>query len=340
MKIGLLTISQAYNYGALLQTYATCSILKKLGHEVVLIESKLEDSTKLSFRSVLGRLAFYSFPYFRLPRIYPAKYDASISIYIVGSDQVWNPYITKGKYKKFFLDFLPDHVPCFSYSSSFGFRTWNYPELTNEVATLLSRFKAIAVRESSGIDICKENFNVKANLVLDPTLLISDYSELTGRKVSNKTLFTYFKLNQSTDWSSLINVLSQRLNASFSDVRYSEFKLFNRQVSVEGWIRTIASSKFLVTDSYHGMIFAILNKTNFIILPSSSLEIMERAFSLLELLDLNERFFHTIDDAINSDIILKDIDYDLVHAKLEKARIHSIDYLVNSLKLCLDDLKC
>ena len=34
MKIGLLTYNNSANYGAVLQCYATCRILKELGHKV------------------------------------------------------------------------------------------------------------------------------------------------------------------------------------------------------------------------------------------------------------------------------------------------------------------
>ena len=38
MRIGLLTYHKSYNCGAVLQTYATCRLLKELGHEVELID--------------------------------------------------------------------------------------------------------------------------------------------------------------------------------------------------------------------------------------------------------------------------------------------------------------
>ena len=37
MKIGLLTYHHSANYGAVMQSYATCRALKELGHEVEFI---------------------------------------------------------------------------------------------------------------------------------------------------------------------------------------------------------------------------------------------------------------------------------------------------------------
>ena len=38
MKVGILTFHNAYNYGAVLQTYATQEIVKSYGHEVEIID--------------------------------------------------------------------------------------------------------------------------------------------------------------------------------------------------------------------------------------------------------------------------------------------------------------
>ena len=45
-------------------------------------------------------------------------------------------------------------------------------------------FDLVTVRELSGIDICKNVFKIKANHVLDPTLLLNkeDYMSLVERK--------------------------------------------------------------------------------------------------------------------------------------------------------------
>ena len=47
MRIGLLTYHKSYNCGAVLQTYATCRLLKELGHEVELIDLRQPEPIKL-----------------------------------------------------------------------------------------------------------------------------------------------------------------------------------------------------------------------------------------------------------------------------------------------------
>lgn len=59
MKIGLLTYHKSYNCGAVLQTYATCRLLKELGHEVELIDLRQPEPIKL--RQLILFLALLNF---------------------------------------------------------------------------------------------------------------------------------------------------------------------------------------------------------------------------------------------------------------------------------------
>ena len=111
MKIALLTIWHEKNYGAELQAYATIKAIKHLGHCPEMINIHLASKEQPSF---LGRIAnfiekllpastkFERFWSYYIPKT--KKYNSvselyndppQADIYIVGSDQVWNPDITK-----------------------------------------------------------------------------------------------------------------------------------------------------------------------------------------------------------------------------------------------------
>lgn len=126
MKIGLITMSCSYNYGAVLQTFGLYEYLKQLGHEVYVInyipirydidnrdncEQWLNNST-LWNSSILKRFIFKkwifpgiiktSLPFRRFVRDYVnltsecrnenelTENCSDMDIYITGSDQVWN----------------------------------------------------------------------------------------------------------------------------------------------------------------------------------------------------------------------------------------------------------
>ena len=95
----------------------------------------------------------------------------------MGSDQVWNPNITRDAgVGVYFFDFLPDNVRRIAYAASFGVSQTDVFGEYSQVSSLLKKFNSIGVREISGISICQTLANRDATLVVDPTLLLGDYS--------------------------------------------------------------------------------------------------------------------------------------------------------------------
>ena len=181
MNIALITIWHCGNYGAELQTYATVRMLREMGHSVSVIDFRLEELQKRS--SLKGRVFDFlhdcapvsvKFDHF-WKRYIPctghylssqelADNPPVADLYLVGSDQVWNPKITKAKAPSFFLDFAPKGASMASYASSFGTGKWIGDERLTELALQqLSRFKGISCREQQGCDILKTEFHAEAD---------------------------------------------------------------------------------------------------------------------------------------------------------------------------------
>ena len=214
MILALLTIWHEKNYGAELQVYATVKILKELGHTVKLIDLRLSDIKEQNFKGKIADfISKYSPENQKFNRFWeriecdkiryqsvkelqnnPPMADA----YIVGSDQVWNPDITKKYANLFFLDFGADIIRRISYASSFGVESWQHNDCTDKVASLLQRFSYLSCRESSGVKILREVFHRQAEHVLDPTLLFSDYSEFVKSLHEQRTL-VYYPLSKDTE---------------------------------------------------------------------------------------------------------------------------------------------
>jgi hypothetical protein len=210
MKIGILTLAIAENYGGTMQAIALYRLLHNEGHEVVLIYKipyisfwkKLakEVLLKIPFHDIdniktLDRLeqerqkrksfhaAFINKEIFEISKDLETKgdletfvSDKNLEAVIVGSDQVWRKDYIKGKfYKSFFLDFISKNdVRKIAYAASFGKNHWQGKDDVSEIATLMHDFTAVSTRELSGTQICKDTFNYShATHVLDPTMLMS-----------------------------------------------------------------------------------------------------------------------------------------------------------------------
>ena len=176
MRIGLLTYHKSYNCGAVLQTYATCRLLKELGHEVELIDLRQPEPIKLRQLIFIPRfIKFHRFCkkfYPSLTRHYKTveelrKAKLDYDCLLVGSDQTWNPLISREQCLAYFLDFGEEQVRRVSFASSFGVNMWpeSHKELLPAIDKLLHRFSGISVREVTGQNILKQQFSLDSNLV-------------------------------------------------------------------------------------------------------------------------------------------------------------------------------
>lgn len=349
MKISLLTIWHEQNYGAELQAYATIKLLKSFGHDVSMINIRLADFYEINLNGYIAKylsiftpagLKFARFwrKYIPLSRRYRSieelyKNPPLSDLYVVGSDQVWNPDIT-GKMKMlFFLDFGPDNVKRISFASSFGTSDWFHDELTINVENQLRRFAALTCRENSGVQILKNRFGVDAVNVLDPTLMLGDYSELIGHVKENKRTLVYYPLDDDTELHDYAKNLSCKLGLTLLNNNHRSYilgKLVWNRVGIETWIKNIAQAQFVITRSFHGLVFSLIYKRQFAIISSPNGR-NARILDLLSQLNLSNRFFESFEELDQAQPWADLINYDEVTPILEKLRKHSIDTIVSIL---------
>ena len=349
MKIALLTIWHCYNYGAEMQAYATFRALTSLGHDVEIIDLPLLENippVKKKIAHLIGLLSPQRSKFCRFWDAYiPYKTKTYMSvedlrkappkadIYIVGSDQVWNKDITKDYAPAFFLDFGADSIRRISFSSSFGVNEWSAPETLTSIANKrLKQFWAVSCREKTGVRILKQTFGID-NVVntLDPTLLFDDYSEITGA-LSDKNTVAYYPL--SSDDQSLkpiaekvASVISGQANNANPYVLVPHTSLVWDRNSISDWLRTIAEARFVITQSFHGLVFSILHHRQFAVINLAKHGRQSRILDLLSALGLEERYFTSETEFLQSNIINNKINYDSVDARLQKLRTESWDYL-------------
>ncbi len=369
MKIGILTQPLRTNYGGLLQAYALQTVLNRLGHEVLIINRCYTDPTKSLLPKVLrikniiiGRdvacknINEITFAEKNISRFIKEKYTLTEAIYttseletcldkenmnaiVVGSDQVWRPRYSPNIYN-YFLDFAESKdIKRYSYAASFGVNTWEFNQNETEKCSQLAQvFDGITVRESSAIDLCKENLGVKAKLVLDPTMLLSvqDYMEILGNNTqkSNGELFTYI-LDSCDEKDVIIEKIAESANNQpFCCMPKLKLTYKNAKKSlkdcqfpaVEQWLQSFADAKMVVTDSFHGTVFSIIFNKPFWVVANSRRG-NTRMESLLELFGLKERMI-TEENIANKDLNAT-IDWDKVNRIKKDWQEKSMEFLKN-----------
>jgi hypothetical protein len=352
-KIGILTIPFSANYGNALQQFALLTYLKQLGYDAYSIYRKWDISKRRSVSYYIKRWVYYSI-LCRKPHRFICKYitpktelinsqrsmkkvlDYQFDAIIVGSDQVWRIENTKGAGNNYFLDFISSNDTIkISYAASFGADSWSGSiEKTAEIKKLLEDFSLVSVREEGGTAICSKYFGISAECVLDPTLLldVEVYKKIIGKntiKFRKQTLVTYI-LDHSDEKQKIINQIADNKHYSiYSLYKNSKYQIYR---SVQDFLAGLYNASFIVTDSYHGMIFSIIFNKPFLVIGNAKRG-LARFQSLLNILGLQKRMILDYDYHGVEQIISADIDYSAVSILLKQEVIRSTKFLRKGLDL-------
>lgn len=265
-----------------------------------------------------------------------------INVFVFGSDQIWRPSYTPDVYTYFGSFLSPSsNVKKISYAASFGVDFWEYtPKQTLKCKGLVKTFKAVSVREDSAVHLCRQHLDINAVPVLDPTMLLNkdDYAELLKPydNCIKKELAVYL-LDCSKQKKDLIDkiVSYKELDINYINVQNKYWNVGSKKINecivppVENWLRGLLCADFVITDSFHGVVFSILFHKQFYCIVNS-MRGSTRFISLLRLLNLEDRIVSDIEnfDLNNLD---EDIDYSIVDSLLSKEREKSMDFLRKAL---------
>ncbi len=374
MKIGILTHPLSTNYGGLLQNFALQIALKELGHEPETINHFDPVSLKTKILSISSRLIRRFIKGEKIPvRSWPTKKEQAIiaqntsrfidsyidksdllylnkmsddlrqsyDAVIVGSDQVWNPRYIRS-IRHFYLSDFDDNVIKLSYAASFGFSEWMYTSHDTTVCkNLAQRFKAISVREQSGIALCKDKLNVEAKWVLDPTLLIDKkyYNDIIAadkdESVFEGNMMVYI-LDKSQEKQNIIEEVVRLIGTKpYTVMAEQNFRNVGKNrvaecvfPSVSRWLKGFSEADFVVTDSFHGTVFSLVFNKPFISIMNKQRG-ADRFVSLLESLGLKSRLVSDISSCKKA--IETPIDYKKVEQIINKQRKISLDFIIKGL---------
>lgn len=325
MKIGIFTFHCAVNYGAVLQTYCLQEVLKNLGHEVYVIDYRpkylLDPYRSFQFQyrnneSFLSKCIRFVracivapirwkrnvvFSKFMKNHLCLSKLDLNdesndFDVFIFGSDQIWNPIITKGFDKVYLGDFpAAKGKKLIAYGASAG----SVMNLSiGDIDYFFYRmefFNKIMVREKSLADYIKEKSSINVETVLDPVLLAG--REVLDKLSSNKKIFfnsflLLFQLTRDDVFANYAMNLAEKKKLDFVEFATMGESLFNRKmkqtVSIERLLCYFKNSSYIITSSFHGTVISILYNKEFNTM-SVNKSVDERVLSLLEILGLSDR---------------------------------------------------
>lgn len=348
-KIGLVTLYDNRNYGNKLQNYAIQILVKKMGFYIETI--RIQNSQCNHFKFIFNRLKYYvkkilphklykniNFKIFEKKFIKNTKkvyysneknisLNSKFDLFIVGSDQVWNPtFGNKGCFKT--LDFTNSKI---SFSASFG--VGSIPDSEKEFFKKnLINFKMISVREDEGKKIVQECTERKdVEVLIDPTMLLTshDWNQVIKKpkQINNiklkKYILNYFLGDMSEEREKEINRIAKENKCEIINIMDKKDPFNVSGPSEFLWLEK--NAYLICTDSFHSSVFAILFDRPFIVFEREGKEqkMSSRIDTLINKFKLENRRYN------GKEITKENLEHDYTEAYkiLDKERQKSKDFL-------------
>lgn len=328
------------NYGSVLQCYALQVYLKEHGHMPEHVQDYrvnpiniLKRLKNIRYFRCFCRKAKAQFQvqnfikkyinlserkYFSYKKLVKKCPDAEC--HITGSDQVW-----RGSKNFRYLTYVPDEKIKLSYAASFGKQKLS-SEMEQTIRPYLKSFNGISVREKSGVDIIN-NIGYDAEQVLDPTLLI-DWTKYPYRENEKKNYcFCYFLNLASIDNIpyDIIKEIAKKDNKELIITAPLNYPMFMDTArvefpSIEDWLGYYKNADYIFTNTYHGLLFCIIFKKQFVVFVQGNSTENERFYSLLDLLELSDRIINIKEKDQIREKIYEEINYDKVYKIINNKR--------------------
>lgn len=344
MKIGIITFHFVNNFGGGLQAYALQRVIRnKFEAEAEIINYqnwfiKFTDFVRIfpitrNKSAILSGMRTFSERFerkrqfanflntnFNISKKYksyfelknnPPKYDK----YICGSDQIWNPYITCGVARPYWLSFVKEGGDKCAYAPSLGTGSIaNY--YIKQMKREIQKIDYLSIRESQSANQIKEWIGREAEVLIDPTFLLgkAEWREVADYDIKTPEHYILVYIMQS-DYCvyDYVKQIKEQYKLPVVDIsRYGYNPGF-----VDASIIGIGPAQFLglfdkadivCTNSYHGLVFSLIFGKKLYLIPSKTFGL--RMVNLLKLLQIDQS------KMINSNDI-EELEYDVT--KVERA---------------------
>lgn len=210
--------------------------------------------------------------------------------FVVGSDQVWNPYYPQSDEIKY-LHFCPKEKRI-AFAPSIA-RDDIPHRFRKSFEKGINGFPQISIREEKGAEIIKKYTGKEAIVLLDPTMLINvdfwiSIEEKPKCKLPTKYILAYFMGNIDEDMIRTISEMEELDIIWLRDFKYSDYYILNPSE----YIYLINRAEIICTDSFHMSVFSILFRKKFIVFERDASGITgmnSRITTLLDKFGLSER---------------------------------------------------
>ena len=356
-RVGIITLPGNYNYGNRLQCYAMSEAVKRVGSSpMVLMREisfpwyrRLYYALKLKYLSLKDKnfvsdpekvqtparaLAFERFaariPIVILPGTGYASANEMRDCFVVGSDQVWNPKLTCHQETWYYASFAQPERRA-AVSASLGIDSFASADQAKRVAHGVRNLTRVSVREKRGAELLRECAGIEAEVICDPTLVLTadDWRSVSDGSCTpvEPYVFTYLLGGVGNEASEVLAAVTH--HGLIPVVHLTDCqKPGELDAGPAEFIDLIDHAEHVVTDSFHAAVFSSILQTPLTIVHrEGGASMFSRLEQLSEMLGIEEKVYGspTYD-------LARAGEYDGVPEAIEREREKFMTYLEG----CLD----
>ena len=258
--------------------------------------------------------------------------DEDICGFVCGSDTIFCINEFKGFVEGYYANFECMRGKSVSYAASFGdptFTNHDYVTLNQR----LRNFKALGIRENNMLPYVKAHVNVRAERTIDPTLLAepSLYDCLIAKPQLNEKYVLLYSRRYNKKMEQYAENLAKNkglklVEISIRATNAEKGHIMRYDAGVEEFLSLVNNAEYVVTNSFHGVIFAVQLRTPFYCFSREQGD--TKIAEVLDLFGLSNRIM-----VEGTEYVPDVVDYDAVHVRLAEARKPSMEYLKYALQL-------
>lgn len=258
--------------------------------------------------------------------------DEGLSGYVCGSDTIFCIREFKGFDAGYYADVPQMTGRAVAYAASFGDVDWKPDEL-DMLSKKLTNFRAVGLREGAMVGFCRNHADVPVERVADPTLLLrqGDYLAIAAPRQHEAP----YVLLYSRRYDPAMEAYAERLACERGcDVVEISLRATNADLGhdmrydagVEEYLALVRDAEYVVTNSYHGLAFALQMHTPFTVFTRE--QAGSKISELLDWVGLSDRAASSADCDVWPEMRFEDVD-----ARLAAIREHSLSFLRTELGL-------
>lgn len=269
------------------------------------------------------------------------RYRTPVDVLVIGSDEVFNCTQINPE-----VGFSPEIFGAnnrakkvISYAASFGNTT--YQKLVEfgkveELKKYLLSFSSISVRDCNSYAVVESVTGKRPDVNLDPVLMYDYMPTIKDEQIRKDYIIVYaYRSRITQEEAEAIKAFSKRVGKKLISVS-GQMDFCDEHLTLDPFegLNLYRHADYVITDTFHGTIFSIINRKPFVTLirksKGSSYGNQEKLQDLLNRLGLHDRSYSQ-DDDILADKLLAEIDYDKVFDVIQAERQHTMDYLKENL---------